>query len=177
MRLLFILLFTFISFQAYSSPYANPWLYKNMLDYINNPSKYGNDFKNGILEEDNKSIIIGTFIEKAYNVYEREEEYISSLIHCGDNCYQDNSTDILQTYNKFFYIYASVLSVSEILIKNPIKNENISYYVKNKLVSYTWKNESHLIISIDKYMIEFKKDKNNIKITTTMDIFKNYILN
>ncbi len=47
-----------------------------MLDYINNPSKYGNDFKNGILEEDNKSIIIGTFIKKAYNVDETEEEYI-----------------------------------------------------------------------------------------------------
>ncbi len=83
----------------------------------------------------------------------------------------------MQTYNKFFYIYASVLSVSEILIKNPIKNENISYYVKNKLVSYMWKNESHLNISIDKYMKDVKKDKNNIKITTTMDIFKNYILN
>ena len=37
MRILLISLFALISFNLYASPYANPWLYDKMIDYINNP--------------------------------------------------------------------------------------------------------------------------------------------
>ncbi len=70
-----------------------------------------------------------------------------------------------------------MLPVSEILIQNPAAGENISYYIQNKLVSYTWENENYLVITINKDKLEFKKQKNSIVITTTMQVLKNYILN
>ena len=178
MRKLLIVLFTLISFNVYASPYANPWLYDKMLDFIQNPAAYKDNFTNGIIQDRNPDIIVGAFIENAYSVYEKEEEFTSELKSCGDNCYQDNSSkDILQSYHKFFYVSAIVLPVSEILIQNPAAGENISYYIQNKLVSDTWENENYLVITINKDKLEFKKQKNSIVITTTMQVLKNYILN
>ena len=117
-------------------------------------------------------------VKKVYDKIEKEEEFTADLKSCGDNCYQDNiSTDILQAYHKFFYVYATVLPVSEILIQNPAADENISYYIQNKLVNYTWENKNHLVITIDDEKLEFKKQKNSIRITTTLQVLKNYILN
>lgn len=178
MKKLLILLFIFISNNIYASPYANPWLYDKMLDFIQNPSAYQDNFTNGVMQDRNPDVIIGAFIENAYSVYEKEEEFTNMLIQCGDNCYQDSSSsDILQAYHKFFYIFATVLPISEILIQNPAADENISYYIQNKLVSYTWKNKNHLIITIDDDKLEFKKNKKNITINTTLQVLKNYILN
>lgn len=178
MRKLFALVFTFISFNVYASPYANPWLYDKMLDFMQNPSLYQDNFTHGIMQDRNPDVMVGTFIENAYSVYEKEEEFTEKLKSCGDNCYQDNeSADILQAYHKFFYVYATVLPISEILIQNPTANENISYYMQNKLVSYIWENENHLIIKIDDDKLEFKKQNNFIKITSTLQVLKNYILN
>ncbi len=178
MRKLLVILFTLISFNVYASPYANPWLYDKMLDFIQNPASYQDNFTNGIMHDRNPDVIVGAFIEHAYSVYEKEEEFTADLKSCGDNCYQDNiSTDILQAYHKFFYVYATVLPVSAILIQNPAANENISYYIQNKLVNYTWENKNHLVITIDDEKLEFKKQKNSIRITTTLQVLKNYILN
>lgn len=178
MRQSLIILFTLISFNVYASPYANPWLYDKMLDFIQNPTSYQDNFTNGIMHDRNPDVIVGAFIENAYSVYEKEEEFTADLKSCGDNCYQDNSSaDILQAYHKFFYIFATVLPVSEILIQNPSADENLSYYIQNKLVSYTWKNKNHLVITIDEEKLEFKKQKDSIMITTTMQVLKNYILN
>lgn len=178
MRKLLVILFTLISFNVYASPYANPWLYDKMLDFIQNPASYQDNFTNGIMQDRNPDVIVGAFIENAYSVYEKEEEFTADLKSCGDNCYQDNtSTDILQAYHKFFYVYATVLPVSEILIQNPATDENMSYYIQNKLVNYTWENKNHLVISIDGEKLEFKKQKNSIRITTTLQVLKNYILN
>lgn len=178
MKKLLIILFTLISFNVYASPYANPWLYDKMLDFIQNPAFYQDNFTNGIMQDRNPDVIVGAFIEDAYSVYEKEEEFTSELKSCGDNCYQDNnSIDILQAYHKFFYVFATVPPISEILIQNPTKDENISYYIQNKLVSYTWENENHLVINIDEEKLEFKKQKNSIIITTTLKVLKNYILN
>lgn len=178
MRKLFILLFMLISCDIYASPYANPWLYNNMLDFINNLASYKDNFTNGIVNESNADIIVGAFIEDAYSVYKKEEEWTKNFILCGDNCYKyNNSSDILQAYNEFFYVFAIVLPISEILIKNIAINENITYYLKNKLISYTWLNKHHLIISIDKDKLEFKKQDNSVMIKTTLQIFKKYILN
>lgn len=178
MRKLLIILFTLISFNVYASPYANPWLYDKMLDFIQNPSAYQDNFTNGIMQDRNPDVIVGAFIENAYSVYEKEEEFTAELKSCGDKCYQDNSSaDILQAYHKFFYIYATVLPVSEILIQNPAADENISYYIQNKLVSYIWENKTHLVITINEEKLEFKQQKNSIIITTSLQILKNYILN
>ena len=63
MRKLLIMLFTLISFNVYASPYANPWLYDKMLDFIQNPAAYKDNFTNGIIEgnDDKTNEIFGAF--------------------------------------------------------------------------------------------------------------------
>lgn len=178
MKKTFILLFLSISCSLYASPYANPWLYEKMIDFIKNPSMYQDNFTNGIVQSGSPDIIVGAFIEDAYSVYEQEEEYADALKSCGDNCFQDNiSIDILGAYHKFFYTFAVALPVSEILLQNPAANENISYYIQNKHVIYTWENQDHLIINIDDNILEFKKQKDAIMINFSWQVLNSYILN
>ena len=177
MRILFISLFALISFNLYASPYANPWLYDKMLDYINNPDAYSDNFTYGVLDNRSSDIIVGAYIEDAYSVYGKEEEYTPQFISCGDNCYQDNnSKDILETYHKFFYMYAIAFPVTSVLLQNPAKDDNISYYMQNKKITYTWKNDKELFINIDNGTLDFKQQNNGVIINSTMQALKNYIL-
>lgn len=178
MKKVFTLLLTLVWCNLYASPYANPWLYDKMLDFIKHPSLYQDNFTNGTVENDNPDIIIGAFIENAYSVYEKEEEYAKYFKSCGDNCFIDeNDTDILEAYHKFFYMFAVALPVSEILLQNPADNENISYYMQDKHVTYIWVGEDRLIINIDEDYIDFKKEEEAVVITSSLQVLKNYILN
>lgn len=162
---------------AYSSPYANPWLYDNMLEYFDNTSKYSDNVTHGIIKNSNDDVIISTYIEKAYNVYKKEEKYTPEIIFCGKGCYEDkHSKNIIMAYHKFFYIYAIAPEITEYLIQNPTENENIEYVLHNKTISYKWSNNK-LIVMVDNEKIEFIKENNKIKINTNMQSLFKYRLN
>lgn len=171
------ILFSIISY-GYASPYANNYLYDTMLDYIQNQGKYKDNITNGYVKDNNSDIIVGAFIERAYSVYEKEEEYTPEFMQCGEGCYQiSNVTDLLNAYHKFFYMFAIAEEINGILLQNPQKEENIEYILKNKHITYQWINENKLVIHIDNNMIEFVKDKKGVTIKTDMQSLKKYRLN
>ena len=142
----------------HASPYADNYLYENMLDFIENQDKYRDNITNGYVFNNNSNIIVGAFIERAYSVYEKEEEYTPE-------------------FSKFFYMFAIAKEITGVLIQNPQVNDNIEYILKNKHISYKWYNQNKLIINIDNNKIEFIKDNKAITIKTDMKSLKKYRLN
>lgn len=177
-----LLISTFILFcitcYGYASPYANNYLYETMLDYVENQKKYSDNITNGYVKDNNSDIIVGAFIERAYSVYEKEEEYTPEFMQCGQGCYKISSvTDILNAYHKFFYMFAIAEEINGVLLQNPQVNENIEYILKNKYITYNWISDNKLIINIDDNTIEFVKDSKGVTIKTDMQSLNKYRLN
>lgn len=161
-----------------ASPYADNYLYENMLDFLENSSKYQDNITNGKIKNSNDDIIIGAFIESAYSVYEKEEEFTKEFTSCGKGCYENkNAKDILNGYHKFFYMYAIAKEITHVLLQNPQMGENIEYTLKNKHISYKWQGKNKLLINIDNEKIEFIKSKKGVIIKTDMKSLENYRLN
>ena len=73
MKKLFVCIIMLLPFtNIYASPYADDYLYEDILDYIENPANYSNNYVNGYVNN-NPDIIVGAFIEKAFSVYKKEE--------------------------------------------------------------------------------------------------------
>lgn len=162
----------------HASPYADNYLYENMLDFIENQDKYRDNVTNGHILNNSENVIVGAFIERAYSVYEKEEEYTPEFSSCGTGCYKiTNAIDIINAYHKFFYMFAIAKEITGVLIQNPQVNDNIEYILKNKHISYKWYNQNKLIINIDNNKIEFIKDNKVITIKTDMKSLEKYRLN
>lgn len=171
-------IFLTFTVSAYASPYADKYLYENMLDYIENPSKYRDNVINGYVVDNSSDIIVGAFIEKAFSVYKKEEEYTPEFTSCGTGCYMiTNAVDIVNAYHKFFYMFAIANEITGVLIQNPQVNDNIEYIMKNKHISYKWYSHNKLLITIDNNKIEFIKDSKAITIKTDMKSLEKYRLN
>ena len=178
MKKLFVCIIMLLPFtNIYASPYADDYLYEDILDYIENPANYSNNYVNGYVNN-NPDIIVGAFIEKAFSVYKKEEKYTPDFKNCGEGCYKDEKAqDILNAYHKFFYMFAIAEEITSVLIQNPQVNDNIEYTLKNKKIRYKWNNKNKLVISIDRNTIEFVKQNKGVVIKTDMKSLEKYRLN